>query len=86
MTSPRLLLVDEPTIGLAPKVCLEIAAVLRRLNRDFGVTVLITEQNVNFALTLAERLYVLETGGITRSGPVAELMADPTLTEAYFGK
>ncbi|MEM7545891.1 MAG: ABC transporter ATP-binding protein [Pseudomonadota bacterium] len=85
MTSPRLLIVDEPTIGLAPKVCLEIAEVLRRLNREFGVTIVITEQNVNFALTLAQRLHVLETGVIRRSGTVEELSADPTLTEAYFG-
>ncbi|MEO0361018.1 MAG: ABC transporter ATP-binding protein [Pseudomonadota bacterium] len=85
MTSPKLLLVDEPTIGLAPKVCLEIAEVLRRLNRDYGLTVLITEQNVNFALTLAERLYVLETGAVAKEGTVEALRADPTLTEAYFG-
>lgn len=85
MTSPKLLLVDEPTIGLAPKVCDEIAEVLRRLNREFGVTIIITEQNVNFALTLAERLHVLETGAIRRSGRVEELRADPALTEAYFG-
>lgn len=85
MTSPKLLLIDEPTIGLAPKVCLEIAEVIRRLNREFGLTVLITEQNVNFALTLAERLLVLETGAVAKSGSVEELSADPTLTEAYFG-
>lgn len=85
MTSPRLLIVDEPTIGLAPKVCLEIADVLRRLNSEFGVTIIITEQNVNFALTLAERLHVLETGVIRKSGTVDELRSDPTLTEAYFG-
>ncbi len=55
MTSPRLLLVDEPAIGLAPKVCLEIADALRRMRDDFGLTVVITEQNANFALTSAER-------------------------------
>lgn len=85
MTSPRLLLVDEPTIGLAPKVCLEIAEVLRRLNREFGLTIVITEQNVNFALTLATRLHVLETGALVRSGPVEDLRADPALMAAYFG-
>ncbi|MFP4328718.1 MAG: ABC transporter ATP-binding protein, partial [Paracoccaceae bacterium] len=52
MSSPRLLMVDEPTIGLAPKVCLEIAEVLRRLRDEFGLTVIITEQNANFAMTL----------------------------------
>ena len=59
MSSPRLLLVDEPTIGLAPKICLEIAVVLRRLRDEFNTTIVITEQNANFAMTLAERLYVL---------------------------
>jgi len=85
MTSPRLLLVDEPTIGLAPKVCTEIAAALRRMRDDFGLTIVITEQNANFAMTLAERLYVLETGAVRASGSVEELKEDPRLTEAYFG-
>ena len=85
MTSPRLLLVDEPTIGLAPKICLEIAQVLRRLRDEFGTTVLITEQNANFAMTLAERLYVLESGEVRASGTVDELRGDTRLTEAYFG-
>ena len=85
MTSPKLLLVDEPTIGLAPKVCLEIAEVLRRLRDEFGTTVVITEQNANFAMTLAERLYVLEAGVINIEGTVENLRDDPKLTEAYFG-
>lgn len=85
MTSPRLLLVDEPTIGLAPKICLEIAEVLRRMRDEFGTTIVITEQNANFAMTLAERLYVLEAGKIKVSGTVDELRDDPKLTEAYFG-
>ncbi|MEL7465263.1 MAG: ABC transporter ATP-binding protein [Pseudomonadota bacterium] len=85
MTSPRLLLVDEPTIGLAPKVCDEIAVILKRLNAEYGVTIVITEQNVNFALKLAETVHVLEAGHVRRSGPVAELAADDALVEAYFG-
>lgn len=85
MTSPRLLLVDEPTIGLAPKVCLEIADVLRRLRDEFGTTIVITEQNANFAMTLAERLYVLENGSVKAEGTVDELRDDPRLSEAYFG-
>lgn len=85
MTNPRILLIDEPTIGLAPKVCLDIAEALRKLNKESGLTILITEQNVNFALTLAERLYVLETGEIRLSGTVEELKANPALKEAYFG-
>ena len=85
MTSPRLLLVDEPTIGLAPKVCLEIAEVLRRLRTEFGLTVVITEQNANFALTLAEQVYVLESGHVTAQGTPAELSGDDRLSAAYFG-
>ena len=85
MTSPRLLLVDEPTIGLAPKVCLEIADVLRRLRDEFSLTVVITEQNANFALSLAERVHVLETGRLVADGTPAELADDPRLAAAYFG-
>lgn len=85
MSSPRLLLVDEPTIGLSPKICLEIAVVLRRLREEFNTTIVITEQNANFAMTLAERLYVLESGSIKIEGLAEELKDDPQLTEAYFG-
>jgi len=85
MTKPKLLLVDEPTIGLAPKVCVDIAEALKRLNRDFGLTILITEQNVNFAMTLAEHLYVLETGEIRMGGTVSELKENEDLKRAYFG-
>jgi branched-chain amino acid transport system ATP-binding protein len=85
MTSPRLLMVDEPTIGLAPKVCNDIAEALRRLNAETGLTILITEQNVNFALTLASRIHVLETGRIRVSGTADELRSDPAVAEAYFG-
>ena len=85
MSSPRLLLVDEPTIGLAPKICFEIASVLRRLREEFNTTIVITEQNANFAMTLAERLYVLESGSIKVQGSVEELKDDAQLTEAYFG-
>jgi len=85
MTNPRLLLVDEPTIGLAPKVCIEIADALRRMRDELGATIVITEQNANFAMTLAERLYVLESGSVKAQGSVAELKDDKRLTEAYFG-
>jgi len=85
MTSPRLLLVDEPTIGLSPKVCSEIAATLKRLNEEDGLTILITEQNINFAMSLARRVHVLETGHLRISGTPQELMADDELNRAYFG-
>ena len=85
MTSPKILLVDEPTIGLAPKVVQEIADVLKRLSAEMGLTVIITEQNANFALSLAERLYVLESGHITATGTAEELAKDDTLAKSYFG-
>ena len=86
MSSPRLLIVDEPTIGLAPKVCTEIAAALRRMNRERGLTILMTEQNVDFAIRLADHVHVLETGTIRLSGTAEELMDDPHVREAYFGR
>lgn len=85
MSSPRLLLVDEPTIGLSPKVCLDIAQALRRLNKEHGLSILIAEQNVNFALSLSHTMHVLETGEVKISGSTAELADDPALKAAYFG-
>ena len=85
MSSPRLLLVDEPTIGLSPKVCLDIAAALRRLNQEHGLSILIAEQNVNFALSLSQHMSVIETGEVKLTGPTSELSGDPALKAAYFG-
>jgi branched-chain amino acid transport system ATP-binding protein len=85
MTNPRVLLVDEPTIGLAPKVCAEIAQVLRKLSAEMGLTVIVTEQNANFALSLANRLYVLEGGHVTAEGTADELSKDDQLAKSYFG-
>lgn len=85
MTSPRLLIVDEPTIGLAPKVCANIAESLRRLNDETGLAILIAEQNANFALTLARHVHVLEAGRIVTSGTPEDLAANPAVAEAYFG-
>lgn len=85
MSDPRILLVDEPTIGLAPKICVGIAEALRRLNGETGMTVLIAEQNVNFAMSLANEVHVLESGRIELSGNPAELRSNPELAKAYFG-
>lgn len=85
MTGPKVLLVDEPTIGLAPKVCSEIAAALRRLNEEDGMTILITEQNINFAMSLASTVHVLENGHLKMSGSPKDLANDPELSRAYFG-
>ena len=86
MTSPSVLLVDEPTIGLAPKICNEIAAALKKLNQETGLTIVITEQNVNFAMTLASYLHVLETGEIRTRGTVEDFQSDEELNKAYFGQ
>lgn len=85
MSEPRILLVDEPTIGLAPKVCDAIAEALARLNRETGLTVLIAEQNVNFAMQLASSIHVMESGKIHIHGTPEELQADTELASAYFG-
>ena len=85
MTNPKLLLVDEPTIGLAPKVCLDIAAALKQLNEKMGLTIVITEQNVNFAMSLAQEIFLLETGQIRLSGTPEELMQEAHIKETYFG-
>jgi branched-chain amino acid transport system ATP-binding protein len=85
MSNPRMLLVDEPTIGLAPLVCKEIARVLRSLNEQQGITMVITEQNVNFALTLSEEIYLMETGRIKMKGRPDELRQEKYIQETYFG-
>ena len=85
MTSPRLLIVDEPTIGLAPKVCQDIANALVRMNKHYKLTILLSEQNVNFALNLASTIHVLETGKIRTSGTADELRDNAHVREAYFG-
>jgi branched-chain amino acid transport system ATP-binding protein len=84
MARPRLLLLDEPSLGLAPRLMLEIFRVIERINRD-GVTVLLVEQNARRALALAARGYVLEIGRVAVSGPSADLAADPRIRAAYLG-
>jgi len=84
MARPRLLLLDEPSLGLAPRLVREIFRVIERINRD-GVTVLLVEQNARRALALAARGYVLETGRVAVAGPSAALAADPRIRAAYLG-
>src|SRR5207245_2885506 len=84
MTRPRLLLLDEPSLGLAPMLAREIFRVIRRVNED-GVAVLLVEQNARRALALASRGYVLETGRLVTSGTSTELSADPRVRTAYLG-
>jgi len=84
MTRPRLLLLDEPSLGLAPMLAREIFRMIRRINDD-GVAVLLVEQNARRALALAVRGYVLETGRLVTSGTSAALAADPRVRTAYLG-
>jgi branched-chain amino acid transport system ATP-binding protein len=85
MARPRLLLMDEPSLGLAPKVVEDILATLDRLRRE-GVTILLVEQNARAALKVADRGYVLETGRIILSGAAADLLQDRQVTRAYLGR
>lgn len=84
MPSPTLLLVDEPSLGLAPLLTLAVYETLQRL-RDRGVTVLLVEQNVNTTLQLVDRAYVLEQGRVVLAGTGADLAKDPHVREAYLG-
>jgi branched-chain amino acid transport system ATP-binding protein len=85
MLRPRLLLLDEPSFGLAPLIVEELFEILRRINRDTGVAMLIVEQNAALALELAEHAYLLETGRIVMDGPAAALAADEGVRRAYLG-
>ena len=81
----KVLMMDEPSLGLAPLVVQGIFDIIRTINKE-GVTVLLIEQNANMALKVADFAYVLETGTITKSGTGAELLADESIKEAYLGK
>ena len=85
MSRPKLRMLDEPSLGLAPLVVQDIFKIIQEINRQ-GVTVLLVEQNANMALKIADLAYVLETGNITLSGTGAELLADEKVREAYLGK
>jgi branched-chain amino acid transport system ATP-binding protein len=84
MSSPELILVDEPSIGLAPKIVNDIFEILVSLNKE-GYSILLAEQNANKALKCAHRGYVLETGDVVTHGSARELLADPVVREAYIG-
>jgi branched-chain amino acid transport system ATP-binding protein len=84
MSAPRLLLLDEPSMGLAPQFIKQIFSIITEINQQ-GTTVLLVEQNANQALARANRGFVLETGSITHSGTGKELLANPAIKEAYLG-
>ena len=84
MTAPRLLLLDEPSMGLAPNLVLEVFDLIESINKQ-GTTILLIEQNANMALSVAHRAYVLENGSIALSGDANELASNPAVKNAYLG-
>jgi branched-chain amino acid transport system ATP-binding protein len=85
MAQPKLLMLDEPSLGLAPKLVTEIFEIIRRLNEDLGATILVVEQNARLALEVADRGYVMENGRIVLDGPADQLAKNPDVQEFYLG-
>ena len=85
MLRPRLLLLDEPSFGLAPLIVAEIFRIMRRINEEEKVSMLLVEQNANIALDIAHHAYLLETGRIAVSGPSAQIKNDETIRRVYLG-
>ncbi|MGQ0832538.1 MAG: ABC transporter ATP-binding protein [Microthrixaceae bacterium] len=85
MSRPRLLLCDEPSLGLAPIIVQELFAILGRLNSEEGLSVLLVEQNANLAMGIAHRAYLLETGAIVASGDADTIRNDDAIRKAYLG-
>ena len=85
MAQPKLLLLDEPSMGLAPILVEEIFDIIDEIN-DAGVSILLVEQNAAMALSVADRAYVLETGRVVLEGPAKEVLANPDVQKAYLGE
>jgi len=85
MSRPRLLLCDEPSLGLAPLIVAELFGILARLNEEDGLSVLLVEQNANLAMEIADRAYLLETGSIVTSGDADTIRGDDAIRQAYLG-
>jgi branched-chain amino acid transport system ATP-binding protein len=85
MLKPRLMLLDEPSFGLAPLIVLEIFRILRRINEEEKVSILLVEQNAALALDLADHAYVLETGKVVMSGPSSVVKNDENIRKSYLG-
>ena len=85
MTRPRLLLLDEPSFGLAPRVVRDLFAIFRQLNKDEGISLLLVEQNAALALSIADSAYLLETGRIVFSGTAEAVRSNDGIRQAYLG-
>ncbi len=86
MGRPRLLLLDEPSFGLAPLVVKDIFAIMRRINQEQGVSILLVEQNAKLALDIADTAYLLETGRVVLSGPSSDMRNNDAVRRAYLGE
>jgi len=85
LAAPKLMLLDEPSLGLSPRLAKEVFALIGELNRTQGLAILLVEQNIQQALALARRAHVLELGRSVMEGRPGELLADPALRDAYLG-
>ena len=85
MARPKMILMDEPSMGLSPLLVKEVFAIIKEINRDLGVTILLVEQNARAALAVADYGYVLETGAIALEGTAQDLTHNPRVVESYLG-
>jgi branched-chain amino acid transport system ATP-binding protein len=85
MLRPKLLLLDEPSFGLAPLIVQEIFQIMRSINKEDKVSMLLVEQNASLALGLADHAYLLETGNVVLSGPAADIRSDESIRRVYLG-
>ena len=85
MARPRLLMLDEPSLGLAPVVVTQVFAIIKQI-RALGTTIFVVEQNANMALSIADRGYVIQTGEVVLADTAANLLANPLMREAYLGE
>ena len=85
MARPKMILMDEPSMGLSPLLVKEVFAIIKQINRDLGVTILLVEQNARAALEIADRAYVMELGEFVMSGTAAEIGGDPRVVASYLG-
>lgn len=85
MSNPKLMMLDEPSLGLAPLLVKEVFEVIQKINKEDGVTILLVEQNAASALSISDEAYVIETGTIIMKGAAAALLSNPDVQKAYLG-
>jgi branched-chain amino acid transport system ATP-binding protein len=85
MSRPKLLMLDEPSLGLAPKIVSQIMDLIKKLNKEYGITILLVEQHIEQALRISDKAYIIERGNITLSGSGEELLRNPKIKESYIG-